>query len=140
MSSQPFPGSGPQDGDGSRPAGPWGPSAPSPVPPMSHGYGAPDRYAPYGRDPMTGEPFSDRSKVVAGLLQIFFGSLGIGRFYMGSTAIAVTQLVLTLIGYVTMIILIGFLIVPAVALWALIDGFVILAGRPRDGRGLLLRS
>ncbi|MGX1271933.1 hypothetical protein RKD18_005127 [Streptomyces phaeoluteigriseus] len=39
--------------------------------------------APYGVDPM-GRPYSDKSKIVAGILQLFLGYLGIGRFYVGS--------------------------------------------------------
>jgi hypothetical protein len=30
-----------------------------------------------------GRPLSDKSKLVAGLLQIFLGGFGIGRFYLG---------------------------------------------------------
>lgn len=103
------------------------------------GYGY-DASAPYGRDPLTGQPLSDKSKVVAGLLQFFLGWLGIGRFYMGSTAIGVCQLVLFLVAVVTFVFIIGMFLWFALALWAFIDAIVILVGSPRDGRGLLLRS
>ncbi len=44
-----------------------------------------DPAAPFGRQPMTGEPYSDKSKIVAGLLQLLglFGIVGIGRMYLG---------------------------------------------------------
>ena len=78
--------------------------------------------APYGIDPATGVAFSDKSKLVAGLLQILL-PLGIGRMYMGHTGLGVVQLLVTLftcgIGSV----------------WPFIDGIVILAGSPRDGHG-----
>jgi hypothetical protein len=78
--------------------------------------------APYGIDPATGVAFSDKSKLVAGLLQILL-PLGIGRMYMGHTGLGVAQLLVTLftcgIGSV----------------WPFIDGIVILAGSPRDGHG-----
>ena len=61
----------------------------------SPGYGA-DPQAPFGRDPATGEPLSDKSAVTAGLLQLFLGVFGIGRFYIDSTQIAVLQLCLGL--------------------------------------------
>ncbi len=48
--------------------------------------------------------YSDKNKTVAGLLQIFLGSYGIGRFYLGSIKIAVTQLVISLVGLVFYII------------------------------------
>ncbi|MGV7904022.1 TM2 domain-containing protein, partial [Mycobacterium kansasii] len=92
-----------------------------------------------GRDPQTGEPYSDKSKLAAGLLQIFLGGWGIGRFYLGSTSIAVTQLVLTVIGIVTSIILIGFVILIGVGIWALVDGIMILTGSVRDPQGRPLR-
>jgi hypothetical protein len=79
-----------------------------------------DPHAPYGREPHTGQPYSDRSKVVAGLLQLLL-PIGVGRLYSGQVGIGVAQLVLAFFG-------IG-------VLWAFIDGIVILAGRPTDRYG-----
>ncbi len=53
------------------------------APPGGYGYGAPpgmamaNPNAPYGVDPMTGIPFSDKTKLVAGLLQILLGGFGV---------------------------------------------------------------
>ena len=51
-----------------------------PPPYMPPGY-YPDPMAPYGRSPLTGEPLSDKSKIVAGLLQLLgpVDVLGVGR-------------------------------------------------------------
>jgi hypothetical protein len=116
----------PPPGTGQYPTGGY-PGAFPPAPytghhPVQHGY---DPQAPYGRDPVSGFPYSDRSKVVAGLLQLFL-PIGIGRLYAGHTGIGIAQLVLTLFFGIGMI-------------WAFIDGIVILAGRPTDGRGRPLR-
>jgi hypothetical protein len=93
-----------------------------------YGYGQPgyavDPAAPYGRDPMTGEPLSDKSKLVAGLLQLFVGYLGIGRFYLGHNGIAIAQL----------------LTCGGCGIWALIDGILILIGHVRDAQGRPLRD
>jgi hypothetical protein len=89
--------------------------------PMHAGY---DLQAPYGRDPATGRPYSDRMKVIAGLLQLFL-PFGIGRFYTGHTGIAIAQLVLVFFG-------VG-------VIWSFIDGIVILAGHPTDPQGRPLR-
>ena len=51
--------------------------------------------APYGLHPVTGIPYSDKSKLVAGLLQIFL-PFGIGRFYIGDTKTGVLQLLVTI--------------------------------------------
>jgi len=53
-----------------------------------------DPQAPLGRDSPTGLPLSDRSATTAGLLQLFLGLFGIGRFHIDSTQIAVAQLCL----------------------------------------------
>ena len=71
---------------------PYGYQQPLP-PPSMYGFG--DPYAPYGRHPVTGEPYSDKSKATAGLLQIllgFFGICGVGRLYIGSVGIGLCQL------------------------------------------------
>jgi TM2 domain-containing membrane protein YozV len=109
----------------------------------------PPTYAPFGVDPVTGRPLSDKSKVVAGLLQLLPGGLltlgGIGRLYAGHVALGIFQLVGTLIawtGIVCGIFTLGFgwcLTVPF-WLWFVIDGIVLLAGRPVDGAGRPLRS
>jgi TM2 domain-containing membrane protein YozV len=96
------------------------------------GYGYPNPYgpqagAPYGVDPKTGLPYSERHKLVAGLLQVLL-PLGIGRMYMGDIGVGVAQLVVTLVTCG-----IG-------ALWPFIDGIIILVGDPKDADGRPLRS
>ncbi len=65
-----------------------------------------------------------KSKMAAGLLQIFLGCFGVGRFYLGYTGIGVAQLLVSLftcgIG----------------AIWPFIDGILILTGSvPTDAEG-----
>lgn len=108
------------------PPPPPGASFPPPPPPgQGPGWGVPG--APYGIDPKTGIPFSDKSKIIAGLLQLII-PLGIGRFYTGHTSMGVAQLVVTLVTCG-----IG-------ALWPFIDGILILVSDSRDANGRPLRS
>ena len=98
----------------------------------------PDPAAPYGRHPLTGEPFSDKSKVIAGLLQLLglVGVLGIGRIYLGNTTLGITQLLGCLVfGIVTCGI--GF-IVPVI--WGIIDAVLIFTDKVRDSAGRPLRD
>ena len=98
----------------------------------------PDPAAPYGRHPLTGEPFSDKSKVIAGLLQLLglVDVLGIGRIYLGNTTLGITQLLGCLVfGIVTCGI--GF-IVPVI--WGIIDAVLIFTDRVRDSAGRPLRD
>jgi TM2 domain-containing membrane protein YozV len=120
------------------PTQPYG-SVPPPPPPPSPGYagytqpGLPagaygvSSQAPYGLHPVTGIPYSDKSKVVAGLLQIFL-PFGIGRFYIGDNRTGVLQLVVTV------------LTCGIGSLWSLIDGIIMLATDSKDAQGYMLRS
>ncbi|OYD70619.1 TM2 domain-containing protein [Rhodococcus sp. OK302] len=92
------------------------------------GYGFVDQSAPFGRDPMTGEPLSDKSKVTAGLLGILLGGLGAGRFYLNQPGMAIAQIAVT---WLTL----GF-----GAIWPFIDGIMMLTGSVRDKYGRKLRS
>jgi TM2 domain-containing membrane protein YozV len=90
-----------------------------------------DPSAPYGRHPLTGEPLSDKSKVVAGLLQLIglFGIAGIGRMYLGNVGLGVAQL---LVGLVTC----GL----GAVVWGLIDAVLIFTDKVRDSDGRPLRE
>lgn len=101
---------------------------------------ATDPGAPFGRDPFTGEPLSDKSKVAAGLLQLFLGGFGVGRFYIGSNGIAAAQLATLIIGWVLAIILIGYVILLGLGVWVIVDAIMIFTGSVRDSRGLKLRD
>ena len=118
------------------------PSFPPPVgdyggypPPPQYGaqYGAqyggypPPYPGQFGVDPW-GRPLSDKSKLVAGLLQIFLGTFGIGRFYLGYNGIAVAQLAVSL------------LTCGIGAIWPFVDGILILLGKVQDPSGRPLRE
>jgi TM2 domain-containing membrane protein YozV len=80
--------------------------------------------APYGVDHL-GRPYSDKSKIVAGVLQLFLGGLGIGRFYVGSVGVGVAQL----------------LTCGGLGIWALIDAILFFTSNDRtDKQGRPLRG
>ena len=74
-------------------------------------------------------PEGRKSKVVAALLAFFLGSLGIHNFYLGYNSKGVTQLLLTLVGWM---IIIGPLIA---SIWALVEFVQILTGSIDDANG-----
>jgi TM2 domain-containing membrane protein YozV len=90
-----------------------------------------DPSAPYGRHPLTGEPLSDKSKIVAGLLPLIglFGLVGIGRIYLGYTGLGVAQLV---VGLITCGI--------GAVVWGIIDAVLIFTDKVRDPEGRPLRE
>lgn len=93
-----------------------------------------------------GAYYDQKSKLAAGLLGIFLGSLGVHNFYLGHTGKAVGQLVGTIVGYVLLIVVIGIFIIAGISIWALIEGILILSARPGsypwgvDARGVPLSS
>ena len=93
---------------------------------MPTGYPVPYPMA-YGVDAW-GRPLSDKSKVVAGVLQLALGGFGAGRFYIGDNRTAVLQLVVTIftcgIGHI----------------WGIIDGVLLLVNGGVDAQGRVLRD
>ncbi|BBX44370.1 TM2 domain-containing protein [Mycobacterium cookii] len=77
----------------------------------------------------SGRPLSDKSKLVAGLLQLFLGGIGIGRFYLGYIGIGFAQLAITV-----------FTLGLAGWIWPLIDAILILTGKMPDAQGRTLRD
>lgn len=94
---------------------------PGPMPGVS-----PPPPAPYGYDRF-GRPYSDKMKVVAGVLQLVL-PFGIGRLYSGRTGLGIAQLLVTL------------LTLGLGSIWPFIDGILILVQGSDDGRGLPLRD
>jgi TM2 domain-containing membrane protein YozV len=66
-----------------------------------------------------------KSIVLAYLLLVVVGYLGGHRFYIGRPYSAVTMLILFLMGWVTRIVGIGFIILAVVGIWMLVDAFLI---------------
>jgi TM2 domain-containing membrane protein YozV len=83
-----------------------------------------DPNAPYGYDPY-GRPYSDKSKIVAGILQLFLGTFGVGRFYIGNVGMGLAQLFTC----------------GGLGIWALVDGIILLTSNDKtDGQGRILRG
>lgn len=92
------------------------------------GQGQYNQYQQYNQPVYNAMP-EQKSKVVAGLLQIFLGGFGIGRFYLGYTGIGVAQL------------LVSIFTCGLGAIWPFIDGILILCGQvPNDANGVPLKD
>ena len=79
-------------------------------------------------EPQNNNVNNNKSKVAAGLLGIFLGSLGIHNFYLGYNGKAVTQLLLTVLSC-------GILS-PISGIWGLVEGILILSGNiNKDSEG-----
>ena len=74
-----------------------------------------------------------KSKLAAGLLGIFLGSIGVGQFYRGNIGLGILQIVVTLVTC------------GVGALWGFIEGIVVLVAQPGtpsslDSNGMLMSS
>jgi TM2 domain-containing membrane protein YozV len=84
-------------------------------------------------------PDPPKSAVAAGLLQLFFGWFGLGRFYVGSLGIALTQLALGILGIDTVFVIVCFFILVPLSIWTFIDAILMFSGYVKDKEGRKLR-
>lgn len=89
--------------------------------PPAGGYAGPPAGGGHGQ-------YSDKSKLVAGLLGILLGGFGAGRFYTGHTGMAIAQIAVT------------WLTLGCGVLWPVIDGVLILVKGGTDAQGRILRD
>lgn len=83
----------------------------------------------------------DKSRIVAGLLAVLCGVYGVHNFYLGYTKKAVLQLVLTIIGFLTACLFVGYVIIVAVGIWTLVEGIMLFMGKiATDGNGNPLKN
>ena len=66
-----------------------------------------------------------KSMLVAYLLLIFLGGLGVHRFYLGRSGSGAIMLVMCILGWLTLVIYVGMFLLIAVAIWAIVDLFLI---------------
>lgn len=126
------------------------PSSASYQRPMSPGYqqsyqpGYPQGYgqSPYGAQPFGGVGIGPnvydppKNWVAALLLCLFLGGFGAHNFYLGYNGRAIAQLLLTLIGWLTFLLLIGAVLLIVVGVWVFIELMILLVQSDfRDARG-----
>lgn len=79
--------------------------------------------------PETKVEYSPKSKMLAGLLGIFLGGVGVHNFYIGKTGVGVAQIIVTLVTC------------GAASLWGFIEGIVILcSNEPKDANGKIMKD
>ena len=113
----------------------------------SSGYVPPSGYAQqpgaYGQPAMPYQDPTAKSKMVAGLLGILLGGLGIHRFYLGYTNIGIAQLATDIIGWVLLPFTCGISLIFIIGahVWGLVDGIMILTGSiSQDAQGKPLKD
>ena len=73
--------------------------------------------------------YSEKSRMVAGILGIVLGSIGVHRFYLGNIGLGILQIIVSLITF------------GVGGLWGFIEGIIIISGgKWKDADGKSLRS
>ncbi|MFJ6001549.1 TM2 domain-containing protein [Arthrobacter sp. NPDC092385] len=95
--------------------------------------------AGYNQGPFRRPYGPQKSRVIAGVLGILLGSLGIHRFYLGFTTIGIIQILMSTVGAAFTF---GLSAVAA-GIWGLIEGIMILVGSEpfrKDAQGIPLKD
>ncbi len=66
-----------------------------------------------------------KSMGLAYLLWFFVGMFGAHRFYLGRTGSGVAQLILCILGWATLVAYVGAFMLGGVAIWVIVDAFLI---------------
>ena len=111
------------------------------------------------------EPKGNKSAIVAGLLGIFLGGIGVHNFYLGFKKRGAAQLLLSLFGLIfvilygvclgnsivyddvgvvllgVMFLLVGIALMSASSIWSFVEAIMLLCGaKKKDGKGNLLKD
>lgn len=88
--------------------------------------------------------YQQKSRLAAGLLAITLGMFGVHNFYLRFNSRATIQLVVSIVGFLLSIIIIGIFAVIAMAIWGFVEGVQILAAnnpeRLYDANCVILRD
>ncbi|MGN0572982.1 MAG: NINE protein [Acutalibacteraceae bacterium] len=77
----------------------------------------------------------EKTKMVAGLLAIFLGHLGLHEFYLGNKKKAMYKIIATVVSSLLMFVGIGFIGFIAVWGWNIYDAVMIFTGKRQDADG-----
>jgi hypothetical protein len=88
-------------------------------PPQQPGYGPPPANPPYATNPQQPGEISPKKRMTVILLCLFFGWLGVHRFYLGKIGTGILML-LTLGG---------------LGVWYIVDFFISIFGKYKDSQG-----
>lgn len=67
-----------------------------------------------------------KNPTTALIISIFAGQLGIDRFYIGNKELGIAKLALSVVGFLTLFILIGFFLIIGAVIWQVVDWFLIM--------------
>ena len=65
-----------------------------------------------------------KSKVIAGLLAFFLGGLGAHKFYLGHPGLGIAYLAAAVIGAITSLFVVGFIILMALGVICLVEAII----------------
>ncbi len=83
---------------------------------------------------------SAKSRLATVLLAFFLGSFGAHRFYIGKTGSAVAMLVITIVGMITAVFIVGFALLAVTGIWGFVDFIIAIVGGMKDNEGKPIKT
>lgn len=81
-----------------------------------------------------------KNPIIGLILGIFFGYLGVDRFYKGDIFLGLAKLFTCIVGFVTIFILIGYFILFVLVIWEFIDYFLVWMGIKKDNLNKIMQA
>ncbi|ABK82575.1 TM2 domain-containing protein [Campylobacter fetus] len=80
-----------------------------------------------------------KNPLIGLILGVLFGGFGVDRFYKGDVILGIAKLVLTIIGWMTVLIVIGYIFLIIVFVWVIADFFLVYKGIKQDNLNKIIQ-
>ncbi|EAH8300735.1 NINE protein [Campylobacter fetus] len=80
-----------------------------------------------------------KNPLIGFILGVLFGGFGVDRFYKGDVILGIAKLVLTIIGWMTVLIVIGYIFLIIVFVWVIADFFLVYKGIKQDNLNKIIQ-
>nr|WP_260602044.1 TM2 domain-containing protein [Campylobacter fetus] len=80
-----------------------------------------------------------KNPLIGLILGVLFGGFGVDRFYKGDVILGIAKLVPAIIGWITVLIFIGYIFLIIVFVWVIADFFLVYKGIKQDNLNKIIQ-